>query len=182
MPVTDTKTLHRELDKFGPESKGRNEEFIKALTNALKNELLNYFNRDVSSPGSPSLAVRRANRLADIRQMSQSEKFQIGDNVFSIFTDAVATELGQVPDGEAISNLVTKLQRNLLEYYRQAPADQRLRRLGEISLMFRASTFQVGQQTIKTAAEGASATTDIASFQGTYGCPPGTSCIDGNCV
>lgn len=193
MPVTNTKTLQRELNKLGPDSEARNEKFIGALTAALENKLLNYFESadDVFRSQSLELnqvtetdvvSAEREKRFEDIERMFNTMQLQIGATDFSVATESATAELASVADREKVKIWVSALRDKLSEYYRQAPADQRLQRLGEISLMFRASTFQVGKQSIKIAANRVNATTDIASFQDTYGCPPGTMCIDGNCV
>ena len=193
MPVTKTKILQRELNKLGPESEARNEKFIGALTAALGKKLLNYFDSADGASRSQSLelnegaetdavSAEREKRIENIKQVFNAPQFQIGAADFSVVIESTATELASVAGRETVEIWVSALRNRLLDYYHQAPTDQRLRRLGEISFMFRASTFQVGDQSIKIAANRVNAATDIASFQDTYGCPPGTMCIDGNCV
>ena len=84
-----------------------------------------------------------------------------------------------------IRALCRALEQELLSYYQRDDApENRLRRLGEISLMFRGTKFKVGKASITTAAPGVTAKTNISGAEAMlgYGCPPGTTCIDGNCV
>lgn len=193
MPVTNTKTLQRELNKLGPDSEARNEKFIGALTAALENNLLNYVDLAEDASRSQSLelneaaetdavSAEREKRLEDIKRMLNSTQLQIGATAFSVATESDAAELAPVADREKVKIWVSALRNKLLDFYLQAPKHQRLQRLAEISFMFRVSTFQVGDQSIKIAANDVDAATDITFFQSTYGCPPGTVCIDGNCV
>jgi len=190
MPITDADTLLKQLNNFRPESDQRSEAFIVALMAALQVRLLDYFNG-----GDGSLRLHftemgitdrtnittgeQVNRFMAIREMFSTKEFQVGEAGFRI-----SPEQTSEANAETIKGWIILLQEKLLGHYRQAPENQRLQRLGEISLMFRSLKLRVGQQPISIAAPGAGAETNIANFKLTYGggCPPGTVCIDGNCV
>lgn len=90
------------------------------------------------------------------------------------------------PNKALIQALCRALQDQLLEHYDSGgPKDEQLKRLAEISLMFRSTKFKVGKRVIKVAAKGVDGDTVIGLSKSEYGredCPPGMRCVDGNCV
>ncbi|MBS1790122.1 MAG: hypothetical protein JST85_20530 [Acidobacteria bacterium] len=196
MPVTDPKTLQKELSRFELLSEERNEKFIKALSAALQRRLLHYlsggdgslgglFSDSGLDDGPTPNPDERKNRLEDIREMFSTKKFQVGATGFSVAAEGDITERDPESQEKKIESWVTALQESLLKYYRQAPEAEQLQRLGEISFMFRATLFQVGRNGIIIRSDNVGAETDIATVvTGPYGggCPPGTVCVDGNCV
>lgn len=87
-----------------------------------------------------------------------------------------------------INALCSTLQAKLLKYYgTSGSAEDRLQRLGEISLLFR----EMQDERLSIAAKRGTAERSIAplsmmdslySADDPFICPEGTRCIDGNCV
>lgn len=85
-----------------------------------------------------------------------------------------------------IKALCATLESHLVTYYAQgATAEELLIKLAEISLMFKSTAFQVGEQQFSLAAkiiETAGNAETAEDTENVYGCPEGTVCVDGNCV
>jgi len=193
MPVTELRTFQDEMKNFErwrnmirPESEERLEAFIEerdktyiqALSSRLEGELLKYYGGDDG-------------RYEEIRETLDAMPFNVGAAAFSVSTGDVAARRIPETRGKGITDWVAALQERLLEQYLNAPKDQRLLRLAEISFMFRAFNFKFQfvspEYPLKVAAKSVSADTIITpsmSAEPEYGgdCPAGTKCIDGNCV
>jgi len=82
-----------------------------------------------------------------------------------------------------ITALCQSFQAKVLEYYNEGvDAQDRLERLSEISQMFREISFTKDGKAFTTASSNAGKSAEEAYALGAEGCPPGTTCVDRNCV